>query len=66
MDNTERFFEPKWYIIICTAALGSFARSIRGSPFLCGGGGEPASPPPPHTMPAEKSAKTRSRAAEPK
>ena len=48
MDNTERFFEPKWYIIICTAALGSFARSIRDSPFLCGGGGEAASPPIPH------------------
>ena len=40
MDNTERFFEPKWYIIICTAALGSFARSIRDSAEICGGGGE--------------------------
>ena len=48
MDNTERFFEPKWYIIMYTAALGSFARSIRDRSFLCGGGGDTASPPIPH------------------
>ena len=36
----KRVFEPKWYIIICTAALGSFAKSIRDRSFLCGVGGE--------------------------
>ena len=43
-------FEPKWYIIICIAALGSFARSIRDSATGYGIGGEAVSPPPPYPV----------------